>query len=559
MKIRICFICCILFVLLNSCTSESDIPDNKVTSVSLYQNSLCIVKGAREKMLPVIVGGDSLTKCIWSIEDTSIAKIEDNGVVNAISVGTTKIKLSVGSLSAACDLSVVESPITNLGLPEANSTIAQGSLILIQGAGFTSETKVWFRPNNVQTKKSSSVLRSFKVQQNLNDSYSDILASINDQASTFISFYANVNPGYYSIMIEQNKQLYNLGNIKVATVKLPAFPYDKNKTIWDDTHWRRFQLRGHVKEIITKEEYIPYWRSYGKIHFNRNGYIDTTNFSYNEKLKVWTNNYCAIYQYDNKNRVIKKTETTRVSSITRIIIDYTYGNHPYYIPLDLDNFFVFFQPTSYWLNFGWGGTFLRDRYILDMFQKGVTEIKAQCANDTSTYIYDYKVDASSSNVVIKMKVPAKTGEYFWDRVINLKYSGEFPVYLASRNYVPGTKDSFYSWRDVDSTVFSFTSEGFPISSTRYDLPGKEQVESYMYVRNSPFLLYETGKLNGPGEFNISYDVNGDVLTGHTEDEDVNFNYTSYDDYGNWTECVVVSKSNLGRVSYTKLCREIKYW
>lgn len=63
-------------MILVSCESGTDSLDINVENIGIFQNSLCIVHEAREKMRPVITGGDSMIEVILSIEDSTIVKIE---------------------------------------------------------------------------------------------------------------------------------------------------------------------------------------------------------------------------------------------------------------------------------------------------------------------------------------------------------------------------------------------------------------------------------------------------------------------------------------------------
>ena len=84
---------------------------------------------------------------------------------------------------------------------------------------------------------------------------------------------------------------------------------------------------------------------------------------------------------------------------------------------------------------------------------------------------------------------------------------------------------------------------------------------FKFIENCPFSLFESyDDSQGSGEiFNCEYDKNWDILKYDDGILKVTFNYTSYDDYGNWVQCIALGKDVNGQSYINKLIRDITYW
>lgn len=120
---------------------------------------------------------------------------------------------------------------------------------------------------------------------------------------------------------------------------------DDGVTIWDDTHWRAFQLKGKVKTLVDNEEDATYT-------FNSNGKlveVEYENFliekyEYNTKGQLIKLSYNYIYDYidDTRSLSAKKQNKfgknilfakTRAADATFLVIEFEYGNHSKYLPV----------------------------------------------------------------------------------------------------------------------------------------------------------------------------------------------------------------------------------
>jgi len=82
----------------------------RITAITLNKTSLTLTKGKSEQLLLDISPSDAVSEdLIWESSDSSIATVS-NGLVTAVSSGTTTITVSTadGSLSASCVITVTK-------------------------------------------------------------------------------------------------------------------------------------------------------------------------------------------------------------------------------------------------------------------------------------------------------------------------------------------------------------------------------------------------------------------------------------------------------------------
>jgi len=100
-----------------------------VESVSLDRTSISLEESQTTTLVATISPSDADEKTInWSSSRTSIATVDDSGVVKAISVGETIITASVGGKSATCTVTVSKKVI-----PVTSVTISKSSLSMKKG------------------------------------------------------------------------------------------------------------------------------------------------------------------------------------------------------------------------------------------------------------------------------------------------------------------------------------------------------------------------------------------------------------------------------------------
>jgi len=537
-------------LLLFSCTKEDDSvidTNNKktpATSAQFYKKSFSLAMGGREKVMLVTQPENSeITGAHWSSSDTTVAKVDSLGIIKAIKAGEATIYLTANNnISGECAVSIIESPITGLVMPEAQFPIAKGALMFIQGTGFTKNSKIILRHHT-----------DFKST----NSDDDILAQINELALSYINLWITANSGSYNVVLNENGKEFDLGNIEIETPNIPSYSYDKNKIFWDDNHWRWFQLRGKVKKMITTEYYSLKSHSLNlpdfvmTYSFNNKGYLESYCHGENETT-------VANYKYDNQNRLIQKSENMLVISsckncIVQSTCNYIYGDHKLYIPLGYDSetkFLPFYYNPFPFLSY----SEFENIYNIEMYQKGLIGINCikTTTFGTETQNYTYHIESNKAILYLEDYFPSSGTDvtYTW------KFKGQFPYEEIYEQNDPN---------DIVSKSISYQPNGIPDSvSTIYNYYNNYSDLS-IFEENCPFYLYSTYQFKYLGT-NLKYDKNWNLTYSSSftlPSEEINisdeFFYSSYDKEGNWTECYVEEKESNGNSYIRHLIRQITYW
>ncbi len=91
-------------------------------SISLSETNVTLAKGA-SKALYLTIQPEGVTDDIaWKSSNTSVATIDDTGLVKAVGLGSTTIKVTVGSKSVSCKVTVVQ-PVTSIKLNSSEKTL----------------------------------------------------------------------------------------------------------------------------------------------------------------------------------------------------------------------------------------------------------------------------------------------------------------------------------------------------------------------------------------------------------------------------------------------------
>ena len=83
------------------------------TAVELDESTYTLVRGTNITLQPKITPADYTDLITYKSSDTDIATVDANGKISAVSVGTTTIKVIVGSVSVNCKVTVVQ-PVTSI-------------------------------------------------------------------------------------------------------------------------------------------------------------------------------------------------------------------------------------------------------------------------------------------------------------------------------------------------------------------------------------------------------------------------------------------------------------
>ena len=84
-------------------------------SAALDRTELRLLKGASTRLALTVSPEDFTDAVTWKSANTSVATVSDDGTVKAVGVGNTTIKVTVGSVTASCKVTVVQ-PVTSISL-----------------------------------------------------------------------------------------------------------------------------------------------------------------------------------------------------------------------------------------------------------------------------------------------------------------------------------------------------------------------------------------------------------------------------------------------------------
>ena len=537
----------IMLALLPACGKDSPVdppepPVEGATSVDFYKSSLTLAVGGREKAMLITEPSNAvLLNTDWVSSNTVVAEVDSAGVIRAISPGNTVIRVTAdNNISGECNVQVIECPVTDIEMPDAHFPIAKDVLLIIQGTGFDGQSKIIFRKH-----------AGFKSTRG----GEDILAQIHQVAVNYISFYCSVQPGYYNVILNQNNEEYDLGNIDVETPEIPEYEYDKNKIIWDDTHWRRFQLRGKVKSLIIKvNRKIITSSSYTReIDFNEKGYL-TQHGGPESK-------YITTYKYDTNNRLseIDKFCFVGIGKYTRIdrtISKFHYGKHGKYInPESIADPDFIFESYSYDFN-PCRAPNDDEMFDLQMWYKDLTRVESR------RYINENNVDRIEDFMVnfnvTSGEVSATHTPHDSETKRNFKwmYNGTFPY----KETLTIETDATIEYTLTRLTTFD--SMGTLSASSRlYKRSYESYIYDFNYVANSPFLLLSFSRqTNDCGNGIFNYDNNWNLISHESDYDENTYHYISYDKKGNWTQCIIKdTDKRFDNTYFYRITREIKYW
>lgn len=525
MKAKQLFFYIMTLLVFASCHKDDDLTSIiEATSAQFYKSSFSLAVGGREKiMLTLEPEGSELSDAQWSSSDTTIAAIDEQGIVTAISAGNATISVTAkNKISGKCSVEVIESPVTDLVMPDANYPVAKDALVIIQCKGFTSDCKILLRPHT-----------DFK---STNDG--DLLATIVEQNEIYLSFFCSFSIGWYDVILEKEAIEYNLGNIEVETPNIPEYSYDKNKLFWDDNHWRRFQLRGKVKEITVKIESYNTFLCTSKTTgstiygFNDKGYIISQSqvLFLNNNIKVADET--SSIRYDDQNRPAEMSDQNMDGDIDKT--NFTYGDHNFYYPIRL------------WFFGDFGRVNDDDNTI---WVKGLVEMKNSFTDGTKT-IDKTTIKVNSNSLVADDSVKYLNGDYFFSNC-NYTYNGMFPVSMLKKSKLMTSYGySNYIYR----SNYKFDEQGLPINIKEQGTLGDYRTYTTEFIQKTPFYLYSK-----KGYSTYEYDENWNLVQEIYTNQNVkncSVYYISYDDFGNWTQCKCVDNINYQIKTIT---REITYW
>lgn len=107
--------------LLSSCENET-----KKDYIRLSDEKVELIKGQKRQISAEIAPHMQSKDIIWSTTDYSIATVDDNGIIEAVKPGETKVIATVGQISATCMVTVLPIEINTLTLNHNEYSMIKG-------------------------------------------------------------------------------------------------------------------------------------------------------------------------------------------------------------------------------------------------------------------------------------------------------------------------------------------------------------------------------------------------------------------------------------------------
>lgn len=146
-----------------SCRVVVDEPFVPVNGVSLSMSSLKLMKGGSETLVATVSPSNaSKPTVVWKSSDESIVKVDQDGKVTAIKIGSATITATAGECFASCMVSVTI-PVSGVTLSSSFLTLGKGeTFVLVANVSpedAMDKTIIWSSSNNsVATVKDGTVL-----------------------------------------------------------------------------------------------------------------------------------------------------------------------------------------------------------------------------------------------------------------------------------------------------------------------------------------------------------------------------------------------------------------
>ena len=102
----------------------------RVTGVTLNKHATTIEVNGSETLIATVAPSDATNKAVtWSSSNTNIARVDGNGNVSAIGVGTARITVTTvdGGKTDWCDVTVIPISVTGVSLNKSTTTLSKNS------------------------------------------------------------------------------------------------------------------------------------------------------------------------------------------------------------------------------------------------------------------------------------------------------------------------------------------------------------------------------------------------------------------------------------------------
>ena len=95
------------------------------TAVSLNESTLRLAKGASYQLIASITPTNFTDATAWKSNNSSVATVNDDGLIKAVGIGEANISFVVGNIKASCNVVVVQ-PVTSISLNKTSLSLNAG-------------------------------------------------------------------------------------------------------------------------------------------------------------------------------------------------------------------------------------------------------------------------------------------------------------------------------------------------------------------------------------------------------------------------------------------------
>ena len=181
-----------------------------------------VAKGAELTLKAMPVPADTTDKVTWTSSNTEVATINENGVVTALSVGTTTITAEVNGFKATCELTV-NIPATEVAVDKTEVTLTKGqtvNLVTTVTPGDATDELTWTSSDeNVATVSNGDVIAV---------GGGSAIITVTADSGVYATCNITVNVPATGITLSQSSVTLNKG--ESATLKATMAPADTTDT-----------------------------------------------------------------------------------------------------------------------------------------------------------------------------------------------------------------------------------------------------------------------------------------------------------------------------------------
>lgn len=118
----------------------------KATEVTLNKTEVTINKGSTEKLIMTVTPADFTDEISWRSSDENVVTVSENGTITARNTGTATLKLTVGSVSTTCKVTVLQ-PVTSVYFSKSSVSVEAlsetGLTVSVSPSNAENKTLLW--------------------------------------------------------------------------------------------------------------------------------------------------------------------------------------------------------------------------------------------------------------------------------------------------------------------------------------------------------------------------------------------------------------------------------